>query len=70
MFSRPEIAIVIPLFPTYMFAIEITRISEGLDLEPIYFKTSILFYTKLLNFNFVMNSSILLLHRFAKVKML
>lgn len=38
-------AIGIPLFPTYVFAIELTRISEGLDLEPIYFKTSILCYT-------------------------
>lgn len=60
--------LVIPLLPIYVFAVQITRISEGIDLEPVYFKTSILCYIKLLNFNFVMNSYILLLHRFAKLK--
>lgn len=62
--------LVMLLLPIYVFAVQITRISQGLDLEPIYFKTSILCYIKLLNFNFVMNSYILLLHRIAKVKML
>lgn len=49
-------AIVIPVFPAYVFAIEVSRISEGLDLEPISFKNLILCYTKLLSFNFVINS--------------
>lgn len=43
MFSRPEMAVVILLFPSYAFAIKIIRVSEGLDLEIIYFNTSILY---------------------------